>query len=54
MANMANIAEQTKQLETPENEPEEWEEVWEVNDNESENLVQQTRTEVDKYQWKSI
>ena len=53
MANLANVAEQTKQLETPENKPEEWEEVWEVNDDESGNLVPQTRTEVDKYQWKS-
>ena len=53
MANLANITEQAKQLDTLKDKPEEWEEVWEVNDDESGNLVSQTRTEVEKYQWKS-
>ena len=52
MANLAKVAEQERDLGTNKNKPEEWEEVWEDNDDESGNLVLQRRTEVSKYQWK--
>ena len=51
MANLAKIAEQEKEVGTDKNKPQEWEEVWEDNDDDSGNLVLQRRTEVDKYQW---
>ena len=46
---MAKIREQEKSLDTEKNKPKEKEEVWEVNDEESGNLVPQMRTEISKY-----
>ena len=51
MANLAKIGEQEKKLESEKNKSEVWEEVWEVNDDESGNLVPRRRTEISKYQW---
>ena len=49
--NLAEIGEQESNPDTEKNKPKEWEEVWEVNDDNSGNLVPQRRTEISKYQW---
>ena len=53
MDNLAQTADQEKHIDTEKSKPNEWEEVWEANDDESGNLVPQIRTEIGNYQWQS-